>query len=335
MPMTATEVVTTLASPLNSFKIVTTGATIGAFTEDRESAIRGVLGAKAHMIPVHIHVHGPAGEKKVNVEVLDLPSITAQAVLISVFNSLLEDNASTEDTSYHLTGSIDLEGYPPSPLDLWAPGGEGSPASMMIALQAGDRFQKLYSNRGRQGTVREIDLQVEAIPHHVQVELETARVISGNIVHAGDTIVVEATLRPWRQPVRNVRIPVKLPARLGTGNLRLVVSDAGTLDRALEQQRLPGRNVDMETVLAQARRQHSADRIYVSLLVPETQAGIGGQTLTGLPLSVANALEPERFALDVTLNGESAEVAAEAPAGGFLSGLQILNLRIEPGGGLN
>jgi len=335
MPMTATEVVTTLASPLNSFKIVTTGATIGAFTEDRESAIRGVLGAKAHMIPVHIHVHGPAGEKKVNVEVLDLPSITAQAVLISVFNSLLEDNASTEDTSYHLTGSIDLEGYPPSPLDLWAPGGEGSPASMMIALQAGDRFQKLYSNRGRQGTVREIDLQVEAIPHHVQVELETARVISGNIVHAGDTIVVEATLRPWRQPARNVRIPVKLPARLGTGNLRLVVSDAGTLDRALEQQRLPGRNVDMETVLAQARRQHSADRIYVSLLVPETQAGIGGQTLTGLPLSVANALEPERFALDVTLNGESAEVAAEAPAGGFLSGLQILNLRIEPGGGLN
>jgi hypothetical protein len=50
---------------------------------------------------------------------------------------------------------------------------------------------------------------------------------------------------------------------------------------------------------------------------------------------VANALEPERFAQDVTLNGESAVVAAEAPAGGFLSGLQILNLRIEQGGGLN
>ncbi len=335
MPMTATEVVTTLASPLNSFKIVTTGATIGAFTEDRESAIRGVLGAKARMIPVHVHVHRPESEKTVNVEVLDLPSVTAQAVMITVFNSLLEDNASTEDTSYHLTGNIDLEGYPSSPLDMWAPGGEGSPASMMVALQAADRFQRLYSNQGRRGTVRSIDLNVEAIPHHIQVELETARLISGNIVHAGDTIEVEATLRPWRQPARNVRIPVKLPARLGTGNLRLVVSDAGTLDRALEQQRLPGRNVDMETELAQARRQHSGDRIYVSLLVPETQAGIRGQTLTGLPLSVANALEPQRFAQDVTLNGESAVVAAEAPVGGFLLGLQILNLRIEAGGGLN
>ena len=287
------------------------------------------------MIPVHVHVHRPESEKTVNVEVLDLPSVTAQAVMITVFNSLLEDNASTEDTSYHLTGNIDLEGYPSSPLDMWAPGGEGSPASMMVALQAADRFQRLYSNQGRRGTVRSIDLNVEAIPHHIQVELETARLISGNIVHAGDTIEVEATLRPWRQPARNVRIPVKLPARLGTGNLRLVVSDAGTLDRALEQQRLPGRNVDMETELAQARRQHSGDRIYVSLLVPETQAGIRGQTLTGLPLSVANALEPQRFAQDVTLNGESAVVAAEAPVGGFLLGLQILNLRIEAGGGLN
>src|ERR1035437_9559364 len=41
LPMTATEVIATLASPMNAFKIVNTGATIGAFTEDRESAIRG------------------------------------------------------------------------------------------------------------------------------------------------------------------------------------------------------------------------------------------------------------------------------------------------------
>ena len=73
----------------------------------------------------------------------------------------------------------------------------------------------------------------------------------------------------------------------------------------------------------------------MSLLVPETQAGMEGQTLTSLPLSVANALEPLRAAQDASLNGESAEVEADAPAGGVLSGFQVLNLRIEPGGGLN
>ena len=85
--------------------------------------------------------------------------------------------------------------------------------------------------------MRSIDLQVEAVPRRMQVELEAARLVSGDMVHAGDTVVVEATLRPWQQPARNVRIAVTLPARLDAGNLRLLVSDAGTLDRALDQPR--------------------------------------------------------------------------------------------------
>ncbi len=47
LPMTTTDVLTTLASPLNAFKIINTGVTIGAFTQDRDAAIRGTLGARA------------------------------------------------------------------------------------------------------------------------------------------------------------------------------------------------------------------------------------------------------------------------------------------------
>jgi hypothetical protein len=335
LPMTAADVVATLASPLNAFKIVNTGATIGAFTEDRGAAIRGVLGARARMIPMHIEVEGPEGKREVNVEILDLPSLTPQAMEVVLYDSLLEANDSTADSSYHLTGSFDIEGYAPSPINLWAAPGDAMPAPMQAALLAGEHFTQLYSNGARQSTVRAIDLHVEAFPRRVQVELEAARLVSNNAVHAGDTVLVEATIRPWQQAVRNVRIPVTLPARLDTGNLRLLVSDAGTLDRALNQPRLPGRRPDLELVLAQDRRLHQADRIYVSLLVPETQAGISGETLTSLPLSVANALEPLRSAQEAGLNGESAVVAGEAPAGGVLNGFQVINLHIEPGGGLN
>jgi len=117
--------------------------------------------------------------------------------------------------------------------------------------------------------------------------------------------------------------------------VRLLVSDAGTLDRALNPPRITGRNVDLETALAQAKNQHPADRIFVSLLLPDAQAGVNGQTLSTIPLSMANALEPLRTAQDVSLNGESAVVAGQAPAGGVLSGFQLLTLHIEPGGGLN
>jgi hypothetical protein len=335
MPMTAAEVVTTVASPLDAFKIINTGVTLGAFTQDRESAIRGVLGAQAHMIPLHIAIDAPEGPRKVNVEIVDLAAITPLAAQVVLLQSLLQSNDSSASLSYHITGNIDVAGFPPVPLDLWAPAGEAAPAYMQAALLTGDRFTRLYSNGARQGAIREINLQIQAVPGHVQVTLEQARLISTDIAHAGDTIEVEATVRPWHQPERNVRIPVKLPARLAAGNLRLLVSDAATLDRTLLQARIPAPPADLATVLAEARNQHPADRVYVSLLTPETQAEIRGQTLTSLPLSVANALEPLRNTQNAGLNGESAVLAGEAPSGGLLSGFQILNLHIEPGGGLD
>jgi hypothetical protein len=343
MPMTTADVVATLASPLNAFKIINTGATIGAFTEDGQSALSGIPGAQAHMIPMHITVDAAQGTRHVNVEILDLPSLTPQAMEVVLYNSLMQANDSTASTSYHLTGAIDIAGYPPSPIDVWAAPGDLMPAPMQAAVLAGTRFTELYSNSSRQSPLRSIDIHAQAIPRRAQIALVNARLVSSDTVHAGDTVVVEATLRPWQQPERNIRIPVTLPARLSAGNLRLLVSDAATLDRALgqglgrpfNQPGSPGRQPSLEAVLAQNRRLHPADSVYVSLLAPEAQAGLAGQTLTSLPLSVANTLEPMRADQQAALNGESALVAAQVPTGGILYGFQVIDLHIEPGGGLN
>ena len=335
LPMTTAEVVVTLASPFSPFKIVNTGQTIGAFTEDRDAAIRGILGARAKMIPLHIAVHSPTAARELHIEILDLPSLTAQAMMVSLYESLLENNQSTAETSYHVTGSIDLDGDAQSPIDLWVSANDQANSPMDAAILTGTSFARIYQNDARRGNIRSIDLQVDEIPGRVSLDLESAHIVSSDIVHAGDTVIVEATLRPWRQPARNLRIPVTLPARLGPGNLRLLVSDAGTLDRTLDQPRQSTHPADIQSVLARARSKHPADRLYITLLVPETQAGLDGHTLTSLPLSMANALEPMRAAQDVSLNGESADLSAEIPVDGVVSGFQILNLHIDGGGGLN
>jgi hypothetical protein len=357
LPMTETEVVATLASPLNAFKIVNTGREIGAFTEDRDSAIKGVFGAKAKMIPVEVAIRsGGAGKPRmVRFEVLDQPLLTAQAVLVSLYNSLLDSNESTTETSYHVTGRIEMDGAGATstsasnsgissardaglsfaPVDVWASGGDGQPAPLMAALGAAEEFNRFYTNNGRQGEMHAVKLDVEVIPRRVSVELESARIISSNIVHAGDTVTIEATVRPWQQPAQNVRIPITLPNRLQPGSLRVLISDAGTLDRTLDPPRLTAKQSSVEAMLAQARSRHSADRIYVSLLAPETQAGLSGETLTSLPLSMANALETLKAGQEATLNGETALMAADAPAGGTLNGFQVLTLLVEAGGGVH
>ncbi len=335
LPMTTTDVVATLASPLNSFKIVNTGATIGAFTQDRDAAIRGVFGETAHMIPVKMTMRNGTGTKTLHFDVLDLPTLTPQAVMVSVYNSLLQTNVSTAMTSYHIQGTIGLDGHEAAPIDLWAPSGESAPSQLLAAMQTGEEFSQLYANGTREGAIRSIDLTADAIPHNVQVQLISARIASGDLVHAGDTVMVEATLQPWQQAARNVRIPVKLPARLQAGNLRLLVSDGATLDRALHQPRFGAGPSDLDAEIARARQMHRADRVYVSLLAPDAQGEVQGQAMAGIPLSMANALEPMRSSMEASLNGESAEIAGEAPAGGALSGFKLLKVHLETGSGLN
>jgi hypothetical protein len=335
LPMTSTEVVATLASPLNAFKIVNTGKEIGAFTEDRDAGIRGELGARARMIPVSISLVDGANTVERKLEILDLPALTGSAMLVSLYQIMLETNRSTAETSYHVTGDIAVHGMPAVPVDAWGVPGEQMVAQLAAAFGAADGFNRLYANSARTEPIEGVRLHVETIPQDLRVELESVRLISSSIVHAGDRVEVEATVRPWEQAARNVRMSFRVPARLEPGPVRLLVSSAQALDRTLEAARPQGQALNEAAVSARLRGLHSADKVYVSLLLPESQASTAGSTLGSLPLSMANTMESQRSGTEVGLNGESLVVAAEAAAGGVLSGQQLLTVRVEAGGGLN
>ncbi|WP_263356969.1 SpoIVB peptidase S55 [Acidicapsa ligni] len=338
LPMTSAEVVATLASPLNAFKIVNTGRTIGAFTQDRGAAIRGELGAKARMIPVNITVDGgpkePARSLEHRIEVADLPSMTASLVLVSVYQVLLQTNQSTVSTSYHVTGEIGLRGMAPVPVNTWAAPADSMQSQLAAALAVGDDFTRLYANASRLQPVESVNLHIEAIPQDLRTELESVRLVSSGIVHAGGTVELEATIRPWQKPARNVRMSVAIPARLQPGTLRLLVGSAAALDRTLDATRSAGHPASLEAASARLHSLHDAAHLYAALLLPESQASVEGQTLESLPLSMANSMEAEHSGQDVELHGESIFVAAEAPIGGVLNGQQIVTLHVEAGGGL-
>ena len=335
LPMTSTEVLATLASPLNAFKIINTGNEIGSFTEDRDAAIGGILGLKAHMIPVSLDITGAGmAAATEHVEVLDHPALTGSAVLVSVFQLLQQSNRGGALTSYHITGEIRVAGMEPVPVDAWGVPGETMAAPLMAALQVGDAFNRLYANVARRTAVEGVRLHVEAVPEDVREALESVRLVSSSIVHAGDRVVVEATVRPWQQEARNVRLSFRVPAGAAPGTLRLLVSGAATLDRTLDAARPQGAAMDLAGAAARLRDQHAADQVYLSVLEPAALASVDGRTLTELPLSMTNTMEPERGGVDAMLHGESLVVAAQVPAGGVLFGQQLLNLRVEAGGGL-
>jgi SpoIVB peptidase S55 len=327
IPMTKADVVATLASPLNSFKIVNTTQTIGAFTEDRSSAIRGVPGESARMIPVTIHTHGDLRDRTLHMEVIDNPDITPGAVMVSLYESLLETNSYSEELTYELKGTVAIDGYPPLHLNSLIAPTEQLPSALRAALTVGQRFQTVYGNSARVRNIQSIELNIDSLPGRRSIQLERAQATQP-AAHPGDTVMVEATLRPFRGEPRNIRIPIPIPLTLNPGPLRILLSDGATLDRLTMSSSNEG-PLELSSVIHQMNSVHGDDRLYVTLLLPNAQAVVDGRTLASIPISMANVLEPLRTNRGISLNGESVVPVTSIPVEAMLSGMQVVSLEIE------
>jgi hypothetical protein len=163
------------------------------------------------------------------------------------------------------------------------------------------------------------------LPGRQTVEIESAE-REGGAVHAGDTVSLRATLRPYHGTARTIDIPVKLPGTLPDGPVRLVVSDAATVDHMLDA---PSNHLDMNETVAALNATHDNDRVYVTMLAPEPQGRLDGRTLAGVPISMANVLDPLRANRSLTLNGESAVAVTSVPMDAVVTGNQVVTVQVE------
>jgi len=328
MPMTKAEVVTTLASPLNAFKIVNTTQTVGAFTEDRAAAILGQFGVKAQMIPVTLEVAAPGETKSYRFEVLDNRALTPSAMLVSVYQTLQATNASAKEMSYRVSGELGLKGLPAVRLSGVMTENGLNPAAINTALLVNDRFSKVYENDLEQPVVTGLTLRVKAVPERMTATLDSAR-LSTMEAHAGDTMDVEAVIDPYQAKARTVKIKVKLPVSLTPGPMRVVVSDGATADK-LSAMTGAQHAIGLADTVAELNRLHANDGVYVTLLAHVPQAVVDGEALPGLPLSMANVLEPLKAEQKMSLTGESAVAAGSIATGYAVSGSVVLDLDIRP-----
>jgi hypothetical protein len=261
-------------------------------------------------------------------EVLDNRQLTPSAMLLSVYQSLQGTNAAAAEMSYRMSGELTVAGQPPVRLEgIMAPN-DMNTGAINAALYVNDRFSRLYDNAIEQPAVTGLRLWMEELPERRTAVLEAAR-LSTNEAHAGDTVEVEATVHPYQSEARVLRVAIKLPSTLTPGTLRIVVSDAATLDRLLNPPAPAALHpVALADAVAQINRIHANDRVYVTLLEHSAQAVLDSEALPEVPLSMANVLEPLRTAQKMQLTGESAVESGSAATGYALSGSQLLTLTV-------
>src|SRR5580693_2574342 len=330
LPMNKAEVLATLASPLNAFKIVNTTEPAGTFVQDRHTGIMGVFDRQPEMIPVTLSIHSSTGVKQFHYEVLNNPKLTPVALMVTVFNALHGVNEFGEEITYRLAGSIDVKGFPEVTMrNMFAPAENGQPAAMQAATSLGERFGRIYDNPYNAPAIEGVKLDFELVRERRWARLESART---DVTEArpGDNITLETVLAPYRGERIVRQIQVKIPTSASKGTLRILVSDGETLDHMGHANPAFGRKLDLASTIALLNKEHSNNRLYVSLLEADPEARVGDKVMPTLPISIMNVMDGMRGNQEMVVSGESSvDETATAPLDYVVSGVQLLTITVK------
>jgi hypothetical protein len=330
LPMTKANVLATLPSPMNAFKIVNATEPVGSFVQDRHTGIMGEFGKKPEMIPVALTIHDGRTTKEFHYEMLNNPRLSPVAMMATVFNALHGVNEYGEEVTYQMNGTISVNGFPDVTLqNMFSATDAGQPAAALASMAIGERFSRIYENPYSNPAVDGVKLDFDISRERRWARLESART---DVTEArpGDDVTVEVMLRPYRGGGMVERLPIHIPTSAPKGILHILVSDGDTLDRFRHVSPAFGSRLDLPSIIAVLNKQHVNNRVYVSLLEADPEVMVADKVMPSLPLSVMNVMDGMRGTQEMAVLGESSvSESATTPLNYVVAGAQMLTINIK------
>jgi hypothetical protein len=335
MPMSKGEVLMVLASAFQPNKIANATEIVGALKQDRHSGIMGELGLESEMIPVSVNVRSFDGgvkvrnEKKFRFNVFVQQKWTPYLMMVTLFNSISGLNEFMDEATYRLSGEVELEGQQNLSLSTMLASSEmPMPAPMLLAGWWGDKFNRLFLNAVKTPRLRNVSVTVDLIPERRTAGIESAWV-SNNDVRPGDEVSVKVFMRPYRGERIERDIKIRIPETSPSGQLRILLSDADTLNRMQTYAGTVNRYLDLHETVSLINQERSNNRLYVSLVQPSPTAYYDDKTMPSLPASVLNVLQAGRASNRALLTTpESAMEQASLPFDQIVTGSYSLRINV-------
>jgi hypothetical protein len=326
-PMTRSEVHLVLPSLMNSFKMASSGETVGTWVQDRATAIKGMSGIKPRMVPMRVDVRTSRGqEKSYHLEIVNdelFSPVLAFASLVSILQSTerqfgsqtVKVSAWVETTDDR---RINIE-------DVFADQQAAVSASAMVASPLAFLLTNDFQDIG----LRDIRVEVEASEQPQTAKLVRAWLETDEVAPGG-TVGLKLLLRSYRGDDVLESVDVTVPPHIRSGSLRLMVADAETLSsverREARQAFVPK---DLDQLVRAINSLRKNNRLYVRLSRTDASGAIvAGEYLTSLPPSVMGVLESDDSSSGFTPLGSSTFWEHEIVTDYSVSGARILNLEV-------
>jgi hypothetical protein len=318
MPMSKGEILMVLSSQYQPNKFGNATEIVGALKQDRHSGIMGELGLTSEMIPVDVKVRSYTDgnailkEKDLHFNVFVHQKWTPYLMMVTLFNSIEGLNDFADESTYRLSGEVELDGHPNLSLTtMFAPSELPVPAPMLLAGWWGDKFNRLFMNSVQMPKLKRVNATIDLLPERRVATIENAWVAQSE-VSPGSEVPVKVFLRPYRGERIEREFKIKLPAGLSKGDHRILLSDADTLNRMQSVAGMMNRFIDLPQTVSLINQERTNNHLYVSLIQQRPTVYSDDKTMPSLPASVLNVMQTGRTSSRSMMS--SAESAMEQMA---------------------
>lgn len=292
LPMSQGYVLTVLPNLQNSFKLAAPMNVVGAFKQDRNTGIGGLVGSQSKMIPVTLALTSSSSVvNRYNFEIANDRFLTPLLMNFSIFNSITASERALGEMTLSVAGKINLKGNDPINISNIFTGDMNGPAMASIAAIAPVQYLMTTGYDG--GVIESINLEIVSTERKAAATLEAISVDRSE-VRPGETINLTAFLRGTSGISFVERYPVQIPAGLLSGSIQLMVGDGTTVTGGELRRGPAGAPKDLSQIVKELNKLRKNDRLYIKLTTNEPGVMIGGEELPSLPPSMAAVLNPNR-----------------------------------------
>jgi hypothetical protein len=341
--MTRAEVVATVPSDFNSFKIANIGDPVGTFEQDRTSAIVGRLGATPPMIPVELTLRKRNQEERYHFEIFQHPKLSPLLLNITLFNGLLNSVQSGAEVTYRVSGRMGVAGHDDVVLDdMFSPTDSLFPDAFFVVNSVGSSFSRVFTNPFEEPRIESVSLTVDLLPARHAASIENAWSDKSE-VRPGETVMVKVVLQPYRGERLVREVPVTIPPQAAKGEMRVLVSDATLLNAITRSLLFAGgfnlnarfaftpRVASLDQLISLLNRERRNDRLYVTVFQRTPTMLVEDKILPSVPLSQINVLNHKSSSVrpgSTMLFYESILNEASEPVGQVITGSHWLRLTV-------
>ena len=226
MPMCSAEVVAILPSTLESIKVANVGPVIGCISEDRLSAVSGLLGAGPEMTDGEVVSGRGAAARTIRFQVVRDKRIAPMIMLTGIVEAVFGSNDSEPGEGFRISSTVTFSPTQQLSRESVYAGQQGFSAGMFEFLMG---LSVELQNPFEKALPRKVEFRVERLQANPMVTVDQFQV-SRTVVRAGETLQATLGWRDYQGAEESSTVDIPVDPSWNGRTLEVIVAPGRVMD---------------------------------------------------------------------------------------------------------